>query len=133
MGAKEGHAHYRCGIYNDTCHDKKKKACLNRQRMYDNTIVWQIFGQIYYDIFAKHIKHVLYRIKHTWGSRSSSHVEWPHYDNDIPGKHEDDIYGEHVYDYEKHESYSTCLSDPLILQSCCCGKDIDRTIFSTGS
>jgi len=93
--------------------------------MYDNTIVWQIFGQICYDIFAKHIKHVLYRIKHKRGNKSSSHVERPHYDNDIPKEHEDDIYREHVYDYKEHELYSTCLSDPLILESCGCGKDID--------
>jgi hypothetical protein len=45
MGAKEGHAHYRCGIYNDTCHDKKKKkhalidnVCMTIQ-LYDKYLV----------------------------------------------------------------------------------------------
>lgn len=42
-------------------------------------------------------------MSHTQGSKSSSHIEQPHYNDDIPGEHEDGIYGERVYDYKKHE------------------------------
>jgi len=46
MDAKEGHTHYRCGIYNDTRHNRKTYP--NRQRMYNNLLGYVM---IYYDIF----------------------------------------------------------------------------------
>jgi hypothetical protein len=41
MDAIEGHAHYRCDIYNEISHNRK--TCLNRQSMYDKTIVCKIY------------------------------------------------------------------------------------------
>ena len=41
MDAIEGHAHYRCDIYNEIGHNRKKS--LNRQSMYDKTIVCKIY------------------------------------------------------------------------------------------
>jgi hypothetical protein len=41
MDAREGHTHYRYGICNDICHNKK--TCSNQQSMYDNTIVYKIY------------------------------------------------------------------------------------------
>ena len=46
MDAKEGHTHYRCGIYNDTRHNRKTYP--NRQRMYNNLLGYVM---IYYDFF----------------------------------------------------------------------------------
>jgi hypothetical protein len=48
MDAREGHAHYRCGICNDTGYNKKK--CHNRQRIYNNSLDYVM---IYYDIFLR--------------------------------------------------------------------------------
>jgi hypothetical protein len=46
MDAREGHAHYRYGICNDTGYNKK--TCHNRQRIYNNLLDYVM---IYYDIF----------------------------------------------------------------------------------
>jgi hypothetical protein len=47
MDTWEGYAYYRCGICNDTLHNRK--TCPNRQRMYNN-----LLG--YVTIFFKHIR-----------------------------------------------------------------------------
>lgn len=39
-----------------------------------------------------------------WSGRSSAHVERPHYNDDIPIKHDDDIHKKHGYDHKEHES-----------------------------
>jgi hypothetical protein len=46
MDTREGHAHYRCGICNDTRYNKKK--CHNRQCINNNLLD---YFMIYYDIF----------------------------------------------------------------------------------
>jgi hypothetical protein len=46
MNAREGHAHYRCGICNDTGHNRKIYP--NRQRMYNNLLGHVM---IYHDMF----------------------------------------------------------------------------------
>jgi hypothetical protein len=55
MDVKEGHAHYRCDICNDTGYNRK--TCSNQKCMHDNIIICKIwYDMIYCYIFFKHIK-----------------------------------------------------------------------------
>jgi hypothetical protein len=55
---------------------------------------------------------------HTRGNKSSSHVEWLHYNNDILGEHDDDIHKEHNYFHGEFESQCMFIGsdDTFVIQ-----------------